>query len=34
MGASESKIRNSNMMTLLDYGFNTYEMQVEVKKVK
>ena len=32
MGASESKIRNSNMMTLLDYGFNTYEMQVEVKK--
>ena len=32
MGASESKTRNSNMMTLLDYGFNTYEMQVEVKK--
>ncbi len=32
MGASDSKTRNSNMMTLLDYGFNSYEMQVEVKK--
>lgn len=34
MGSSESKIRNSNMMTLLDYGFNSYEMQVEVGKGK
>ena len=32
MGASESKTRNSNMETLLDYGFNSYEMQVEVKQ--
>ena len=32
MGAGESKTRNSNMMKLLDYGFNSYEMQVEVKK--
>lgn len=32
MGASDSKARNSNMATLLDYGFNSYEMQVEVKK--
>ena len=32
MGASESKTRNSNMSTLLDYGFNSYEMQVEVKQ--
>ena len=32
MGASDSKKRNSNMSTLLDYGFNSYEMQVEVKK--
>lgn len=32
MGASDSKSRNSNMATLLDYGFNSYEMQVEVKK--
>lgn len=32
MGASDSKTRNSNMMTLLDYGFNSYEMQVEVRK--
>lgn len=32
MGASDSKKRNSNMATLLDYGFNTYEMQVEVKQ--
>lgn len=32
MGASDSKKRNSNMATLLDYGFNSYEMQVEVKK--
>lgn len=32
MGATDSKSRNSNMMTLLDYGFNMYHMQVEVKK--
>lgn len=32
MGASDSKSRNSNMATLLDYGYNTYQMQVEVKK--
>lgn len=32
MGASDSKSRNSNMATLLDYGYNSYEMQVEVKK--
>ena len=32
MGASESKTRNSNMATLLNYGYNSYEMQVEVKK--
>lgn len=32
MGASDSKKRNSNMATLLDYGFNSYEMQVEVKQ--
>lgn len=32
MGASDSKTRNGNMMTLLDYGYNSYEMQVEVKK--
>ena len=32
MGAKESKTRNSNMAKLLDYGFNTYNMQVEVKK--
>ncbi len=32
MGASDSKKRNSNMSTLLDYGYNSYEMQVEVKK--
>ncbi len=32
MGASDSKTRNSNVATLLDYGFNSYEMQVEVKK--
>ena len=32
MGASDSKTRNSNMMTLLDYGYNSYEMQVGVKK--
>lgn len=32
MGATDSKKRNSNMATLLDYGFNSYEMQVEVKK--
>lgn len=32
MGATDSKSRNSNMTTLLDYGFNLYEMQVEVKK--
>lgn len=32
MGSSDSKKRNSNMSTLLDYGYNSYEMQVEVKK--
>ena len=32
MGATDSKSRNSNMATLLDYGFNLYEMQVEVKE--
>ena len=32
MGASDSKTRNSNMAKLLDYGFNSYEMQVEIKK--
>lgn len=32
MGSSESKTRNSNMATLLDYGYNMYKMQVEVKK--
>ena len=32
MGAKESKTRNTNMATLLDYGFNMYQMQVEVKK--
>ncbi len=32
MGASDSKKRNSNMATLLDYGYNSYEIQVEVKK--
>jgi D-alanyl-D-alanine carboxypeptidase (penicillin-binding protein 5/6) len=32
MGASDSKSRNSNMATLLDYGYNTYQMQVEVKE--
>lgn len=32
MGATESKTRNSNMEILLDYGFNSYEMQVEVKQ--
>lgn len=32
MGANESKSRNENMVRLLEYGFNMYEMQVEVKK--
>ena len=32
MGASDSKTRNSNMTKLLDYGYNSYEMQVEIKK--
>ena len=32
MGDSDSKSRNSNMATLLDYGYNTYQMQVEVKE--
>ena len=32
MGASDSKARNSAMSTLLDYGYNMYEMQVEAKK--
>lgn len=34
MGSSDSKSRNSNMTTLLDYGYNSYEMQVEVSKGK
>ena len=29
MGSSESKSRNTNMSRLLDYGFNSYEMQTE-----
>ena len=32
MGAKESKSRNTNMATLLDYGYNLYGMHVEVKK--
>ena len=32
MGASDSKTRNSNMSSLLDYGFNMYGMQVEIRK--
>ena len=32
MGASDSKTRNSNVSTLLDYGYNSYSMQVEVKQ--
>ena len=32
MGASDSKLRNTNMGKLLDYGFNSYEMQVDIKK--
>lgn len=32
MGTLDSKTRNTNMAKLLDYGFNSYEMQVEVKK--
>lgn len=32
MGATDSKSRNSNMANLLDYGFNMYHMQVEMKK--
>ena len=32
MGAKESNSRNSNMATLLDYGFNSYDMQTEIKK--
>ena len=32
MGAKESNSRNTNMATLLDYGFNSYDMQTEVKK--
>lgn len=34
MGEEDSKTRNSNMETLLNYGFNSYEAQVEVKKSK
>lgn len=34
MGSSDSKTRNSNTSTLLDYGYNSYEMQVEVEKGK
>ncbi|MEG2351213.1 MAG: D-alanyl-D-alanine carboxypeptidase family protein [Bacilli bacterium] len=32
MGASDSKVRNTQMATLLDYGYNTYEMQKEASK--
>lgn len=32
MGASTSSSRNEQMMSLLDYGFNSYQMQVEVKQ--
>lgn len=32
MGAEDSKIRNSAMSALLDFGFNSYYMQTEVKK--
>ena len=32
MGAKESKSRNTNMSKLLDYGYNLFGMQVEVKK--
>lgn len=32
MGSSDSKTRNNNTKTLLDYGYNSYEMQVEVEK--
>ncbi len=34
MGSSSSNSRNENMKSLLDYGFNNYEMQVEVKQGK
>ena len=32
MGSSTSNDRNINMISLLNYGFNMYDMQVEVKK--
>ena len=32
MGSSSSNDRNTNMTSLLNYGFNMYDMQVEVKK--
>ncbi len=32
MGAETSKSRNEQMTNLLDFGFNSYKMQVEVKK--
>ena len=32
MGAKESNSRNSNMQILLDYGFNSYNMQTIIKK--
>ena len=34
MGEEDSKVRNSNMETLLNYGFNSYEAEAEVKKNK
>ncbi len=34
MGASDSKSRNSVMTTLLNYGYNMYEMQVEIEEGK
>ena len=32
MGEEDSKVRNTNMASLLNYGFNSYESQVEIKK--
>src|SRR5699024_3612107 len=32
LGEDNSSVRNSETMALLDYGFNTYEMQVVKKK--
>ncbi len=34
MGASSSSSRNEQMASLLDYGFNSYKMQVEIEKGK